>query len=62
MRKKDWKLLLIFTLISLVYAICGVFLDDMGVPLRLKWLYWNLILSFVPLVFSIHVALGFSGK
>ena len=62
MRKKDWKLLLIFTLISLVYAICGVFLDDMGVPLQLKWLYWNLILSFLPLIFSIPVALGFSSK
>lgn len=62
MRKKDWKLLFIFTLIVLIYVGCGLVLDRMGVPIRLRWLYWNLILSLLPMVFSIPVALGFSTK
>ena len=62
MRKKDWKLLFIFALIVIIYVFAGVFLDQMGVPIRLRWLYWNLILSLLPMVFSIPVSLGFASK
>lgn len=57
MRKKDWKLTLVVCLITIIYCCSGIFLDRLGVPIKLRWLYWNLFLALLPFGFGIISAI-----
>lgn len=59
MTKKDLKLTILLILILGIYAICGIFLDRMGVEIKLRWLFWNEFLAFLPLVLSVPAAFFF---
>ncbi|MCI5773526.1 MAG: DUF1361 domain-containing protein [Erysipelotrichaceae bacterium] len=59
MTKKDLKLTFLLIFISFIYAFCGVVLDRMGVDIKLRWLFWNEFLAFLPLVLSIPAAYFF---
>lgn len=53
MTKKDIKLAGLLILILFIYAICGIFLNSLDVDIKLRWLFWNEFLAFLPLVLSI---------
>ena len=53
MTKKDIKLAGLLILILFIYAICGIFLNTLDVDIKLRWLFWNEFLAFLPLVLSI---------
>lgn len=59
MTKKDLKLTILLIIILGIYAICGIFLDRMGVEIKLRWLFWNEFLAFLPLVLSVPAAFFF---
>ena len=59
MTKKDLKLTILLILILGIYAVCGIFLDRMGVEIKLRWLFWNEFLAFLPLVLSVPAAFFF---
>lgn len=53
MTKKDLKLVLLLIAISILYGIIGISLDRHGVSIKLRWLFWNEFLAFIPLVLSV---------
>lgn len=57
MRKKDWILTFVIALITIVYCGSGFVLDRLDVPIKLRWLYWNLFLALLPFGFGIISAL-----
>lgn len=59
MTKKDLKLTILLIIILGIYAVCGIFLDRMGVEIKLRWLFWNEFLAFLPLVLSVPAAFFF---
>lgn len=48
--KKEFKLTLLLTAILVIYCISGIILDRLGVDIKLRWLFWNEFLAFLPLI------------
>lgn len=53
MMTKNLHLAFVLIFVSMVYALCGLFLNSMGASLFLSWLFWNLFLAVLPVVIAI---------
>ena len=56
MTKKDLKLVALLIAISAIYCLIGISLNKHGVSIKLRWLFWNELLAFIPLVLSMFAA------
>lgn len=62
MKKKDLKISFVILLLTILYGFSGLFLRDLNVDVKLRWLFWNLLLAYLPLLFAIIFAFLFSKK
>lgn len=51
--KKNINLSITLVLVSLIYSACGILLNTMGASLFLSWLFWNLFLAILPVLFAL---------
>ena len=54
---KNLRLSCVLIVVTLVYALCGLLLNSMGASLFLSWLFWNLFLAILPVLFAISAQL-----
>ncbi|MBR5289463.1 MAG: DUF1361 domain-containing protein [Erysipelotrichaceae bacterium] len=50
---KNLRLSCVLILVTLLYSGCGLLLNTMGASLFLSWLFWNLFLAILPVLFAI---------
>ena len=56
---KNLRLSCVLILVTLLYSGCGLLLNTMGASLFLSWLFWNLFLAILPVLFAITAQLIF---
>lgn len=56
---KNLRLSCILICVTLIYSCCGLLLNTMGASLFLSWLFWNLFLAILPVLFAMSAQLIF---
>lgn len=55
MNKKNLKIFALILFLCGLYCVAGLWLDRNGVDLKLRWLFWNLFLAVLPMIFALPV-------
>lgn len=50
--KKNFKIFILILTLCFLYGIAGILLDKYGVDIQLRWLFWNLFLAVLPMIFA----------
>lgn len=55
MIKKNFKIFIFMLALCILYCCFGIWLNKHGCDIKLRWLFWNLFLAIIPMIFAMPV-------